>query len=117
VHFTVRKALTGTLLSVMAAVALPSVTATASSPTTTASDNYCLANTWNTPEVRTRGCDNFDRGQHWTVRGAKIHLTEAPGYCLANTWGTPEVRTRGCDDFDRGQHWTVSGERISLTHA
>ncbi|MFF9705864.1 hypothetical protein ACF1FE_32695 [Streptomyces griseofuscus] len=113
-----RKAVTVAVLTVTASL-LPAVSATASASSADARvvGNYCLANTWNTPEVRTRPCDDFDRGQHWTVHGQQISLTYAPGYCLANTWNTPEVRTRPCDDFDRGQHWTIKGDEISLTYA
>ncbi|MFH8336316.1 ricin-type beta-trefoil lectin domain protein [Streptomyces sp. AM6-12] len=112
-----RNAVAVAILAVTASF-LPSAGATAAEPGThaRAAGAYCLANTWNTPEVRTRQCNSLDRGQYWTVDGDMIKLTYAPDYCLANTWNTPEVRTRRCD-IDRGQHWTVRGQQISLTHA
>ncbi|MEU2375963.1 RICIN domain-containing protein [Streptomyces misionensis] len=114
-----RKAVAVAILAVTASF-LPSAGATAAEPgagARAAPGNYCLTNTWNTPEVRTRPCDGFDRGQHWTIDGDMVRLTYAPDYCLANTWNTPEVRTRPCDKFDRGQHWTVNGTQIGLTYA
>ncbi|MET8627018.1 ricin-type beta-trefoil lectin domain protein [Kitasatospora sp. NPDC004669] len=78
---------------------------------------YCLANSWQTPNVSTKLCNSGDPGQHWTVSGEQISLSDARGYCLANTWGTQSVSVKPCNPNDPGQYWTVSGEEISLTFA
>ncbi|MFH9349810.1 ricin-type beta-trefoil lectin domain protein [Kitasatospora sp. NPDC017646] len=78
---------------------------------------YCLANTWNTPNISTKPCYPSDLGQHWTLSGEQISLSNARGYCLANTWGTQTVSTKPCDPNDQGQYWTVSGQQIALTFA
>ncbi|MFE5329870.1 ricin-type beta-trefoil lectin domain protein [Embleya sp. NPDC056575] len=78
---------------------------------------YCLANAWGTPNISTKPCDTADRGQHWTVSGQQISLTEARAYCLANAWNTPDVATKACAPKDQGQYWSVSGQQIALTFA
>ncbi|WP_371484229.1 ricin-type beta-trefoil lectin domain protein [Kitasatospora sp. NBC_00315] len=88
---------------------------TAPSPRTPAL--YCLANTWDTPKDSVKPCDSADRGQHWTLSGQQISLTNARAYCLANTWNVPDVSTKPCDPKDQGQYWTVTGQQISLTFA
>ncbi|MFF2630015.1 ricin-type beta-trefoil lectin domain protein [Kitasatospora griseola] len=85
--------------------------------TTRTPGRYCLANTWETPTVSSKPCNTNDPGQHWTLSGEQISLTNARGYCLADKWNTPDVSTKPCDPVDEGQYWTVSGERISLTFA
>ncbi|MFJ9846821.1 ricin-type beta-trefoil lectin domain protein [Kitasatospora sp. NPDC101155] len=76
---------------------------------------YCLADAWQTPNISTKPCNTGDPGQHWTVSGEQISLSNARGYCLANTWQSPFVSTKPCNPNDQGQYWTVSGEQISLT--
>ncbi|GAA2143031.1 hypothetical protein GCM10009760_28900 [Kitasatospora kazusensis] len=78
---------------------------------------YCLTNAWQTPNISTKACDTGNSGQHWTVSGQQISLTNARGYCLANTWGAPDVSVKPCDSKDLGQYWTVSGQQISLSYA
>ncbi|MGW2039470.1 ricin-type beta-trefoil lectin domain protein [Streptomyces virginiae] len=78
---------------------------------------YCLANAWETPNVSTKPCDSADRGQHWTVSGQQISLTNARGYCLANTWNTAQVSVKPCNPNDQGQYWNISGQQISLAFA
>ncbi|MEV7121869.1 ricin-type beta-trefoil lectin domain protein [Kitasatospora griseola] len=78
---------------------------------------YCLANAWNTPNVSTKPCDANDQGQHWTVAGDQISLSNARAYCLADKWGAPDVSTKPCASNDPGQYWTVSGQQIVLTLA
>ncbi|MFE7564072.1 ricin-type beta-trefoil lectin domain protein [Kitasatospora sp. NPDC057500] len=78
---------------------------------------YCLGNEWDTPNVATRPCDTNDPGQHWTLSGQQISLSNARAYCLANAWGTPSISTKPCDSRDPGQYWSVSGQQISLTLA
>ncbi|MEU9718506.1 ricin-type beta-trefoil lectin domain protein [Streptomyces sp. NPDC047976] len=78
---------------------------------------YCLANTWGAPDVSSKPCDSADRGQHWTLSGHQIALTNARGYCLANTWGKPDVSSKPCDPSDQGQYWNVDGQKISLAFA
>ncbi|MGI5447501.1 ricin-type beta-trefoil lectin domain protein [Streptomyces sp. CA-243310] len=78
---------------------------------------YCLANAWETPNISTKPCDTADRGQHWTVTGNQISLTNARGYCLANTWNSDKISTKPCDTSDQGQYWNVSGQTISLNFA
>ncbi|MGW2377930.1 MULTISPECIES: ricin-type beta-trefoil lectin domain protein [Kitasatospora] len=78
---------------------------------------YCLANAWNTPNIGTKPCNSSDPGQHWTLAGEQISLSNARGYCLANTWNTQSVSVKPCNPNDPGQYWTVSGEQISLTFA
>ncbi|MFE5586642.1 ricin-type beta-trefoil lectin domain protein [Kitasatospora sp. NPDC056531] len=78
---------------------------------------YCLANAWQTPNIGTKPCNTGDPGQHWTVSGEQISLSNARAYCLANTWGSPTVSVKPCNPKDKGQYWTVSGEQISLTFA
>ncbi|WP_406300095.1 RICIN domain-containing protein [Embleya sp. NBC_00888] len=95
---------------------LPAVGAQAAAPTP-APGYYCLANTWDTPKVSTKPCDPADRGQHLTLSGQQISLTNARAYCLANAWGAPDISTKPCDAKDRGQYWTVTGQQISLTFA
>ncbi|MFD0394323.1 hypothetical protein ACFQ3Z_26425 [Streptomyces nogalater] len=86
--FAFRKSL-GVLALALTAAVLPTATATAA-PDSSASKigNYCLSNTWGTPEVRTRVCAN-ESGQRWKVVGEHVVLAADPHYCLANTWGTP----------------------------
>ncbi|MFE2106320.1 ricin-type beta-trefoil lectin domain protein [Kitasatospora sp. NPDC059463] len=78
---------------------------------------YCLADAWGTPNVSTKPCDANDQGQHWTLAGQQISLSNARAYCLANAWGSPNLSTKPCDPTDQGQYWTVSGQQISLTFA
>ncbi|MER7674420.1 ricin-type beta-trefoil lectin domain protein [Kitasatospora sp. NPDC096128] len=78
---------------------------------------YCLANAWSTPNIGTKPCNSADKGQHWTVSGEQISLSDARAYCLANTWNTQTVSVKPCDPKDQGQYWTVTGEQISLTFA
>ncbi|MFJ5926837.1 ricin-type beta-trefoil lectin domain protein [Kitasatospora sp. NPDC092948] len=85
--------------------------------TTRTPGRYCLANTWGSPTVSTKPCNTDDKGQHWTVAGDQISLTDARGYCLANTWGSPTVSSKPCNPGDEGQYWSIDGQRISLTFA
>ncbi|GAA0289447.1 hypothetical protein GCM10010302_29770 [Streptomyces polychromogenes] len=78
---------------------------------------YCLANAWGTPNISSKPCDPADQGQHWTLSGHQISLTNARGYCLANTWGSATVSTKPCNPNDQGQYWNVSGQAISLNFA
>lgn len=89
----------------------------AASPALRAPGLYCLANAWNTPSVSTKPCDAKDQGQHWTLSGHQISLTNAPAYCLANTWNAADVSVKPCDPKDQGQYWNVSGQQIALTYA
>ncbi|MEU8672743.1 MULTISPECIES: ricin-type beta-trefoil lectin domain protein [Streptomyces] len=89
----------------------------AASPALRAPGLYCLANAWNTPNVSTKPCDAKDQGQHWTLSGHQISLTNAPAYCLANTWNAADVSVKPCDPKDQGQYWNVSGQQIALTYA
>ncbi|WP_328954743.1 ricin-type beta-trefoil lectin domain protein [Kitasatospora purpeofusca] len=114
-----RKTLALATLALTASL-LPTGTAGAADvarPTTRTPGIYCLANTWNKPDVSTKVCDTNDQGQHWTVTGQQIALANARAYCLANTWNKPDVSTKGCASGDQGQYWTVNGDQIALTLA
>ncbi|MFB6620609.1 ricin-type beta-trefoil lectin domain protein [Streptomyces sp. NPDC056367] len=78
---------------------------------------YCLANAWGTADISTKPCDPADRGQHWTVSGHQIALTNDRNYCLANAWGTQSVTTKPCNPTDQGQYWNVVGQQIALNFA
>ncbi|WP_330294361.1 ricin-type beta-trefoil lectin domain protein [Streptomyces sp. NBC_00503] len=105
-------ALTASFLPATGAQAAAAVT-----PVLRAPGLYCLANAWGTPKVSTKPCDPKDQGQHWTVSGHQIALTNAPAYCLANTWNASDVSTKPCDPKDQGQYWNVSGQQIALAYA
>ncbi|MFE2147955.1 ricin-type beta-trefoil lectin domain protein [Streptomyces sp. NPDC059456] len=114
-----RKTLALASLAVTAAL-LPVSGAEAANPTQQTAripGRYCLANAWQTPNVSTKPCDSTAPGQHWTVSGQQISLTNARGYCLANTWETPQVSVKPCNSNDQGQYWNVSGQQISLAFA
>ncbi|MFD7911996.1 ricin-type beta-trefoil lectin domain protein [Streptomyces sp. NPDC059752] len=114
-----RKSLAIATLALNASL-LPTVGAQAvdtAAPSLRAPGLYCLANAWETPNVSTKPCDGADRGQHWTVSGQQISLSNARGYCLANTWNAQDVSVKPCNPKDQGQYWTVSGQQISLTYA
>ncbi|WP_330334203.1 RICIN domain-containing protein [Streptomyces sp. NBC_00536] len=105
-------ALTASVLPAVGAQAAETAT-----PSLRAPGLYCLANAWDTPNISTKPCDSADRGQHWTVSGQQISLSNARGYCLANTWNAQAVSVKPCNPKDQGQYWTVSGQQISLTYA
>ncbi|MEY2273778.1 hypothetical protein, partial [Streptomyces sp. BF23-19] len=65
-------ALTASLLPAAGAQA-----ATVSAPAVRTPSLYCLANAWETPNVSTKPCAPADRGQHWTISGQQISLTNA----------------------------------------
>ncbi|MFF9004052.1 RICIN domain-containing protein [Streptomyces achromogenes] len=109
--FAFRKSL-GVLALALTAAVFPSAAATAATPGAAGIGNYCLSNTWGTPEVRTRVCAN-EAGQRWRVVGDHVVLAADPHYCLSNTWGTPEVRTRLCAD-EPGQRWNEVGDHFVL---
>lgn len=113
-----RKTLALAALAVTASL-LPTVQAAASTTgqTVQVPGQYCLANAWGTPNVSSAPCDSADRGQHWTVSGQQISLTNARGYCLANTWNTTQISTKPCDPSDQGQYWNISGQQITLAFA
>ncbi|WP_405533259.1 RICIN domain-containing protein [Streptomyces avidinii] len=105
-------ALTASLLPAVGAEAVDTA-----APSLRAPGLYCLANAWETPNISTKPCDAADRGQHWTLSGQQISLSNARGYCLANTWNAQDVSVKPCNSKDQGQYWTVSGQQISLTYA
>jgi hypothetical protein len=114
-----RKTVAVTTLALSAAF-LPAGVAGAASHAPRAADApaiYCLTNTWYTPDISSRPCNADNQGQHWTITGNKISLSDAPAYCLTNTWGGPEVSSRPCDAGNEGQYWSIDGEQISLTLA
>ncbi|WP_369184084.1 ricin-type beta-trefoil lectin domain protein [Streptomyces sp. Y1] len=78
---------------------------------------YCLANAWGSANVSVKPCNAGDAGQHWSLSGERIALSNAPAYCFANAWNTANVGTKPCDPGDMGQYWTVTGQQISLTFA
>ncbi|MER7766960.1 ricin-type beta-trefoil lectin domain protein [Kitasatospora sp. NPDC096140] len=86
-------------------------------PATRTPGLYCLANAWNTPNVSTKPCSTGDQGQHWTVSGEQISLTNARAYCLANTWNAQDVSVKPCSTGDQGQYWSIQGQQIVLTFA
>ncbi|MET3985738.1 ricin-type beta-trefoil lectin domain protein [Streptomyces sp. PvR034] len=114
-----RKTLALAVLSVTASL-LPvggAGAANAAPQTARVPGRYCLANAWDTPNLSTKPCNTGDRGQHWTVSGQQISLTNARAYCLANTWNSAQISVKPCNPNDQGQYWNVSGQQISLAFA
>jgi hypothetical protein len=65
--------------------------------------------------VNVNGC-NGSSGQHWTVSGGVIYLTQRPNLCLTSDYPNSYiVSTSNCNASSDRQQWTVSGETIYET--
>ncbi len=92
------------------------VAATAPSVVVPHAGNLCLNSTY--PPlymVNVNGC-NGSSGQHWTIGGGVIYLTQRSNLCLTSDYPNSYiVSTSNCNSSSDKQQWTVSGETIYET--